>query len=681
MIGLATFGILALELALIRWTSSQIRVFAYFNNLVLIGTFLGMGLGVALGRRWPGLVYLVLPALLVVALPLAFSDSLGLVHLRFPDRSVSLWGIERFDADGWTFTRSLAIFLSLFTGVVAVFTCAGAALGHLFPRLPALKAYNADLVGSLAGVLVFSLAAWLHAGPAVWLALGALPFVGLTRGRIDAVLAVGVIALGQYSVQGAVFSPYNRIAMQPGAMSLELEVNRDFHQYLHDFSSARLDNPSLNPALGALLHDVARLYALPFTINTQRTSAVVVGAGTGNDVQAALRAGYRQVTSVDIDPRIIEIGRQSHPEHPYSQPGVRTVVDDARSFFGSDQGAYDVVCFGLLDSHAMTSAMSTLRLDNYVYTEEGIRAAWQHVAPGGHLSLAISCNAGRWFFERLYWTVTRATGREPIAFYSPLHSSTVTFVVPRQGAALVLAEIKSRQQIPPSASQESTLTPSDDWPFLYVRPGAFPWGYAAVLSFVLLLAGVTVPWAFEMRRGTGAFDGPLFLMGAAFLLIETRGVTSMSLLFGSTWIVNAVIFSGILLMVLLANLVVQRWDLRSPLPWFIGLFAAMALLYLFPVSWMQSLPLGSRVLLAGLITGLPVGFAGLIVPMLLARSTQPTAALGSNLLGAVLGGCLEYYSMLGGLKSTALMALILYLTAFVWTRRLGSSQRGQAARC
>jgi hypothetical protein len=105
------------------------------------------------------------------------------------------------------------------------------------------------------------------------------------------------------------------------------------------------------------------------------------------------------------------------------------------------------------------------------------------------------------------------------------------------------------------------------------------------------------------------------------------------------------------------------------MPWFAGLFAAVALLYFFPVAWLQTLPLGGRAVLAGVITGLPVGFAGLIVPMLLQRSLQPAAALGSNLLGAVLGGCLEYFSMLGGLRSTALMALVLYLAAFFVLRR------------
>src|SRR5258708_1627644 len=178
LVGLTTFGILVLELALIRWTSGQVRVFAYVNNIVLITAFLGLGVGVALGRRWPGLVHGVLPVLLAVTLPVAAAETLGLVHLTFPDQSITLWGAETVQADAGTFVRNLAVFLALLSGVGAVFVCAGAPLGHLFGRLPVLRAYTADLAGSLGGVLAFSAAAWLEAGPAVKPVAGGLP-VGL----------------------------------------------------------------------------------------------------------------------------------------------------------------------------------------------------------------------------------------------------------------------------------------------------------------------------------------------------------------------------------------------------------------------------------------------------------------------------------------------------------------------
>jgi len=180
-IALATFGILALELALIRWTSGQMRLFAYFSNLVLIGAFLGMGLGVALGRRFPGLMHGTLPVLAAISAVLAFSGPLGLMHMGFPDPSIHIWGAEATSSGLLDAAGRLAVFLGLFLGVVAVFVFAGAAVGHLFTRLGTLQAYSFDLAGSLAGVLLVSAVTASGAGPHAWLALGVLPFIWLSR--------------------------------------------------------------------------------------------------------------------------------------------------------------------------------------------------------------------------------------------------------------------------------------------------------------------------------------------------------------------------------------------------------------------------------------------------------------------------------------------------------------------
>lgn len=682
LIGITTFGILALELALIRWSSCQVRIFAYFNNIVLICAFLGMGLGVALGRRHPGLVHLTLPLLALLALPLGFSVELGLVSMRFPDQSIMLWGGQVAGGHPGLFALRLGGFLGLLALTVGVFVCAGAGLGCLFGRLPTLRAYQADLGGSLLGVVAFTIASCFDAGPVVWFMLGGLPFVWLSRRWLVAGAAAAVFAAAAWSVQGAVFSPYNRIDLVHYPRGdAELRVNRDFHQYMFDLSDRRLQDPNLSDVARSMGRDVRDLYDLPFVLNARRTSALIVGAGTGNDVQAALRNGYTRVTSVDIDGRIIALGRKLHPEAPYANPAVRAVVDDARAFFEKHrEEQFDVVCYGLLDSHAMSSAMSTLRLDNYVYTEEGIRAAWRRVAPGGHLSLACSCAAGQWFFDRLYWTITQATGRRPLAFYSSMHGGTGTFVVLRDDARLQAGALTSRRVHEPVQPQAETLTTSDNWPFLYLRPGVMPWGYLIVLGALLLGSAWSIRRVFAFGRETGTFHWPLFLMGAAFLLIEARGVTSLSLLFGSTWVVNSVVFAGILLMVLVANAAVRRWQWTDPRPWFFALFAAGLLLCYFPLEWLHTLPLLGRGIAGGLLTGLPVGLAGIIVPMLLARAPHPTEALGSNLLGAVVGGCLEYYSMLGGLRATALLALALYLFAFLLVQRrvhwLGAAASG-----
>ncbi|MEN8163757.1 MAG: hypothetical protein ABFS37_06490, partial [Acidobacteriota bacterium] len=412
-LGLATFGILALELAMIRWASTQIRVFAYFNNLILIGCFLGMGLGVALGKRRPGLVHFTLPALALVSAVLAFSERLGIVHLRFPDGAVLLWGGVSESTSILEFIGNISIFFGIFLGIVSVFLFAGAAVGRLFPMLPTLRAYSFDLVGSLLGVIAFTALTFLDASPPFWILIGGAPFLFLSKKWTSAAGLVLAVALGLYSVQGAVFSPYNRIDLANEGSTLVVKVNRDFHQYMHDLGDAAIDSESssANSRLGYL----REVYGLPFGLGDKKELALVVGAGTGNDVQAAVRNGFETVLSVDIDGRIINIGTELHPERPYSSPAVVPVVNDARAFFEQYEGdPLDVVCYGLLDSHAMFSSLSSLRLDNYVYTEEGIRAAWEHVAQEGYLTISFSVYAGQWLIDRLFWTITRATGVQPV---------------------------------------------------------------------------------------------------------------------------------------------------------------------------------------------------------------------------------------------------------------------------
>ena len=158
-------------------------------------------------------------------------------------------------------------------------------------------------------------------------------------------------------------------------------------------------------------------------------------------------------------------------------------------------------------------------------------------------------------------------------------------------------------------------------------------------------------------------------MGAAFLLIETRGVTDLSLLFGSTWIVNSAVFAGILVMALVANLAVERLRPRNLTPYYAALFVALTISYFVRPSVLLQLPLVTRGFVGGLLNAVPVGFAGVVFSKLLSRSPDPTSSLGSNLLGAMVGGCLEYASMATGLRFLSAIAIALYLIAFVLSSR------------
>ncbi len=669
-LGLATFAILALELAIIRWMSHQVRIFAYLNNVLLMASFLGMGLGIAIGRRRPRLIDLALPSLVVLAAILTFSSQLHLLRIAFPDPTLSIWGAETLRGNE-TFITNLAKIVALFALVVWIFICAGSAVGPLFASLRPLQAYTADLAGSLLGVVAMTAAAVLGTTPPLWLALAVIPLVVLSPRILSIVSAVAVVVLAQLSVQHALFSPYNRLdigysTVIPGH-PLALAANRDAHQLMLDLSESNISNPRFTPDQQGFLATYRYMYDLPFRVPTGRGRALVVGAGTGNDVAAALRNGFGQVVSVDIDPTIIAVGRRLHPEHPYSNARAVPVVNDARAYFEQHPDErFDIVCFGLLDSHAMFSSMSSLRLDNYVYTVASLRSAWRHVAPGGALSVSFSVYAGDWIADRIFAVITEATGQRPRVFAFPI-ATAKTFIITKGPSRMPNRPLVF--EVSQVTDLVATRVTTDDWPFLYLRPDSFPTGYVTMLACILVLAAAGARVAFGKRIFSSGFDPVLFLMGAAFLLIETRGVTDLSLLFGSTWIVNSSVFAGVLVMALGANLAVVRFRPLNLTPWFVALFAALLVSYLIRPSQLLTLSLLTRGIAGGLLNALPVAFAGVIFSTLLARSEDATSSLGSNLIGAMAGGCLEYTSIVTGLRFLTAIAMALYGAAFVLVAR------------
>lgn len=644
---------------------------------MLVATFLGMGLGVGLGRKHPDLSRWGIPALALVSVVLAAAGPLGLMHLVFPDPAISLWGNER--PGTWLqFIGSSLVVTACFWCVAGIFLLLGARVGFLFDQLPPLKAYAVDLGGSLAGVLAMAIVAALWAAPPVWIALGVIPILWFHRDALTLVAAAVAITAAALSIDGARFSPYNRIDLSQGAEaeygkppqgSTEwmLNVNRDYHQRMVD----------LRPAPGSTpRRDLARfVYELPFRVGSgPHKSAIVVGAGTGNDVAAALRLGYSDVVSIDIDPAILAIGADLHPERPYADARVTRVNDDARAYFGRPkQGQrFDVVCYGLLDSHAMFSSMSSLRLDNFVYTLEGLQGAWAHVADDGVLSVSFSVAGGDWMYRRMLGLVRNASGIDPIVV---LHNYDygVTFLA---GKKLTLAQVQAMfpgaMHGPPDAPW--IRLPTDDWPFLYLRPSSTPWTYLTVFALIAITGAIALRRVFGRSLfARGRFDPQMFLLGAAFLLLETRAVTQLSLLFGSTWVVNTSVFGGVLFMVLAANLVAARLRSYDRRLWYGLLALSLIGLWLLPPRELMELTLLTRAVLGGLAFAVPIFFAGVIFSSELRTRGDASAALGSNLCGAVVGGLLENLSMMIGLKAIGLLALVIYLAS------LQVALRGKAA--
>ena len=688
VLDLALLSLLSLyfEMVVIRWLAADVRVFAYLKNLPLLAAFLGLGLGcVHGGRRLFGLA----PALcLVLAGAIAFAGPLGLTHLYFPQHDVWAWNDANFQPHGLPpallTTRFFVVVLALFFLVVGLFAVLGARLGVLFDALPPTPAYSINLLASLAGIWLFAAVSWLGWPPAGWFALGLLGLARFVwRRRLALALLVATLLVVTLAPGATRWSPYYRIDLAPllvqttagetVAAGQRLTVNHDYHQQALNLSDSFLGQ---YPSPG--LEHARQAYDLPYQFGPA-ARVLVVGAGMGNDVAAALRAGAERVDAVEIDPVILDLGRELHPEQPYRSPRVRLLNDDARSVFAHADGPYDLIVFGLLDSHTMLSSLSSLRLDSYVYTEESLRAARALLAPDGRLALSFSATpeSGDWLAARLFQLLSRAFGAEPVALRAGYDASTLfvagagvheRLAADPALAALALDVAPLRQPLPLA---------TDDWPFLYLRERAVPWLPYGLLLLLLLASGSAGVLLVLGERGV-RFDASLFLLGAGFMLIQVKSVSQLSLLFGSTWLVNALIVSAILLLSLAANLWIAWRQSTRVGPAYLLLAAALLLDYALPLGALNGQPMAVKATAGTLLPVLPLLFAGVVFAALFARSSRPAQAMGSNLLGALAGGLLEYAAMGTGFKALGLLALGLYAASWLVLSYQGQRYRERA---
>lgn len=657
--------ILFLELGLIRFTSAYVRVFAFYANFVIIAAFLGMGTGMlrhAAAARLRWLFPAAMAAMCVAVGWLAVTP----IDAR-TDALEWLWGAQHADGTGRHVPLVVAVVL-LFALATTVFVPLGAALGSAMRRWRPLPAYAADLAGSLTGVATFAAAsawqlppvAWFSAGFAVWLVL-----VGSHRRLLIASIAGGVVAIGTTAWLGArhseQWSPYYRITMDPGALpgSTTINVNGALHQVMLDFSRGDA-SPEVAKQRAA--------YERPYQFVGRLDTVLVVGAGTGNDIAILLGLGARWIDAVEIDPVIAGIGRRAHPMHPYDDPRVHLVVTDARAFLRNPPRRYDVITFGTLDSQTLLGGMTSVRLDNYVYTLESFRAARDALAPGG--SVVMYHLSGLWFIAaRLYQNLEAAFGAPPRVFTGDDWLFTYTFVA----GAGAEGQAPAREEWLHMPLRLST----DTWPFPYLRGRRIPAHYLVVLAAVLVIGLVFV----AAGGGPGVLrkpDWPLFGIGAGFLLLETKSITTLSLLFGSTWTVNAAVIGAILVVAMAAAMLTDRGRAPGMRMSLLALGAILVASLVVRPADLASTAQGFRWVVAGAYVAIPVFFASVIFSRAYAGRPDPTAALAFNILGAVAGGVLEYASMTFGLDALSWIALAMYAAAVAGLRR-GATTTGAAA--
>ena len=648
-----SFVVLFVEAMLIRYIGSQTRIFAFYKNIALIGAFLGLGVGCFRGEGGRREALFFLAGMPVVALFFAAAaQALGAVV----GASASLASSERvFGYYGYFETSSWAVKLvsyiqigiycvSVFLAVAWLFGQLGRILAAEFKNKPRIPAYTVNILGSLAGLAAFVALSRAHTPPWVWFVVGLVPLLlWLGRGRVfkfGGAFAAAAVLIVMPQFHDTVWSSYQKLVGRTTQYGYLIDISDTIYQYAMDLRPEAIARMGMDPVPN---------YAAEFEGRTDLNNVLVVGAGSGNDVASALRHGAKHVDAVDIDPVIVGMGRVHHPEQPYSDPRVRVIIDDARHAFRVlPSQTYDAIIFGLLDSHTQLGA-SSVRLDNYVFTQESFSSAAKLVRPGG--TLTVSALTGvEWLRERFKVMLAHACGgpveTQDFQAYS-LYVCSPTVADPD-----------------PAATGLALGVPVDDWPFPYLPVRGIPLAYVLVLGMLVV---ASILWL--RRNGIGQVNvtpahAHMFFLGAAFLLMEVYAINRLALLFGTTWLVSAVSIAAMLTEILVANLIVSviRIDLR-PIAYVVLVGLLIAGYAIGPEAVLgrgMAAELGYALFLLS-----PVLCAGVIFATSFDRAGNAGSALGANILGAVLGGWTEYGTMITGIRFMALVALALYAASLI----------------
>ncbi len=171
-----------------------------------------------------------------------------------------------------------------------------------------------------------------------------------------------------------------------------------------------------------------------------------------------------------------------------------------------------------------------------------------------------------------------------------------------------------------------------------------------------------------------------FFLGAAFLLLEVQNISKASVALGNTWWVNAVIISGILMMILLSNVIVARFPALPMWPVAACLIGSCLGLYFVDLSRFAFLPFATKAALIGTLTTLPMLFSGILFIQSFARVERKDVALGANLIGALVGGMLQSITFAIGIKALLLIVAALYAAAVLLHRVRSKRQANRTIR-
>jgi hypothetical protein len=654
---LASTLMLFVEMTLIRWVGSNIYQIFFFTNFILIASFLGIGIGFLRAHKTKS-YFSFAPILLALIILFCYLYSMDYqVKLNPTTRNLDYY-LSAFNSKAYPIILTLPI---IFIAVVATLASIADTVARSFKQLPSLTAYRLEVLGTLAGIIIFSALAFFELPPLAWGIIIALLFCvllfdhwrasGISLLMIMQICAIALI-LGTFYIESTmthhIWSTYYKIQVKSFAPdSYVVNVNGLAQQIIEPLQQRKKIKP---------------FYFKPYEHlpkNKVLDHVLVIGSGTGGDVAIALAYGAKQVDAVEIDAALYRLGKKLNVDKPYDDPRVSVYINDGRAFLQRTTQQYDLIIYALTDSLMSVTGLSSVRLENYLYTLEGLTAAANHLKPNGVFAI-YNYYGVQWFPDRLANTLNLIYKHPPcIDSYSAQDYWATVLTISRNKNLLQCSSLwKSTYQ-----AYEKPAT--DNHPFIYLQENTLP----PIYIFALLSMAVI---AFFIMRQMGTsltviaryFD--LFLMGTAFLLLETSSVVNYALLFGTTWLVNSLVFIGILSSVYLAIEMVARVKKFNIYILYFLLILSLFIVWMIPISSLLTFEPYTRFFLAACFLFSPIFIANLIFAERFDIISNSTDALGANLIGAVVGGFLEYSALAIGYQHFALIILCIYSIAFCW---------------
>lgn len=650
---LASFLTLFLELSLIRFVPAYVQSAGYFANIILLGALLGIGIGILLSRKKLAFFF-VFPWLLTILV-------LTVILFRF---SIDIVSPDTLFFSGFDMMHipvpPVILLPILFCLTTGTFIPLSYEFGKLFRLFPPLVAYSIDIVGALTAIGTFSLMSWASWPPSIWflfVGAGAVLLTGIpksVRGGLSLLPLLFLPIIPLTVNETTIWSPYSKLAVVENTTLQSKPVyvissNSISHQFIADYSM-RED-----------------FYYLPYSVVVDPSlykQILIIGAGTGVDAATALKLApnVEHIDAVEIDPKIAELGQNLNPNQPYDDPRVSLIIDDGRSFLTNTSKHYDLIIFALTDSVVITSRTSNIRLESFLFTTEAFRLAKEHLSNKGVFVL-YNYYRERWLIDKIAIMIDNVFGRLPFVKTYGGTGKAATFMIGAYRGRINLAN-SSRykpEQIVPAAT--------DDWPFIYVKDRTIPGLYTSVLAIIFTISVIAI--FFVVKGGKNlSHSMRYFFLGVGFMLLETKHLITFGLLFGNTWVVNALVFTAILVSVLIAIVISRKFVIRPAWVLYVSLFTILAATMIVPISAFLHMPLTIRYIAASVFYFSPIVLANLIFSQTFKDESDTPLALGVNMLGTLTGGILEYGAMITGYRMLTVAVIITYALALIpWKKK------------